>query len=409
MIGPSALIAAAGLLLIAGCALVANRRRRGRSAPGRFIGAAARVASLAEECRSGADFSHRLQGELLDWSDGSREIFLSGGAEAPLWPDHPVPQELIDHLESHLWATPESLRRAGKCRSGLDYMIEKDVAAVVCHVARSREKFLAAFSGRSSRRPFTPEELRQALGLLRIAQVGASAVRLGQELRGNERLGFYSRHGPQLAQELRNGFYLQAKLLQTIAAGRGADVLPADAELALGRLENIDRLCDHFFAVGALFNRALGPVLLNDRLEAAARELTALFADKHGVVLRLKLHTPSDLRVMAEPGLLGAAVLNLVKTRVAAIEGNLHLMLIEVVSHLDTRQVRIQVCDNGPGFAPDRAADVFAPGASGKFGGPGFGLSIARDCVEAMGGTLRLESRESGKTSFEIALERVPD
>ncbi|CAN5541323.1 hypothetical protein BH09MYX1_BH09MYX1_46160 [soil metagenome] len=52
--------------------------------------------------------------------------------------------------------------------------------------------------------------------------------------------------------------------------------------------------------------------------------------------------------------------------------------------------VRIDVADDGPGIASDLRDDVFRPLVSGRAGGTGLGLSLARRIVEAHGGTMRL-------------------
>jgi heavy metal sensor kinase len=71
----------------------------------------------------------------------------------------------------------------------------------------------------------------------------------------------------------------------------------------------------------------------------------------------------------------------------------------------------IEVCDNGPGIAPDAQRRIFdrferAGGAAepGDVGGFGLGLSIAKWAVEANGGQLRLEQTQGGGSTFRISL-----
>ncbi len=68
--------------------------------------------------------------------------------------------------------------------------------------------------------------------------------------------------------------------------------------------------------------------------------------------------------------------------------------------------VTIDVADTGPGIAPDRLEQVFQRFVkAGDSTGSGLGLSIARDLVEAHGGTIEASNREGGGAVFTI---RVP-
>jgi signal transduction histidine kinase len=68
-------------------------------------------------------------------------------------------------------------------------------------------------------------------------------------------------------------------------------------------------------------------------------------------------------------------------------------------------QVRIAVEDSGPGIPPDRLEGVFERFAkSGDSSGSGLGLSIARDLVEAHGGTITGANRPGGGAIFTIYL-----
>jgi signal transduction histidine kinase len=68
-------------------------------------------------------------------------------------------------------------------------------------------------------------------------------------------------------------------------------------------------------------------------------------------------------------------------------------------------KVRIQVADTGPGIPPDRLEQVFERFVkSGDSTGSGLGLSIARDLVEAHGGTISAANRHSGGAIFTIDL-----
>jgi signal transduction histidine kinase len=71
-------------------------------------------------------------------------------------------------------------------------------------------------------------------------------------------------------------------------------------------------------------------------------------------------------------------------------------------------QVAITVADTGPGMDPELAAHAFdrfvkAPGSKGS----GLGLSIARDIVEAHGGSISLASRPGSGTAVRLTLPQA--
>jgi signal transduction histidine kinase len=78
----------------------------------------------------------------------------------------------------------------------------------------------------------------------------------------------------------------------------------------------------------------------------------------------------------------------------------------------DAAQTRMffEVTDTGIGIAPERQDKVFESfeqadiGTSRKYGGTGLGLTITRQLVEMMGGTITLESQVERGTTFTIVL-----
>jgi signal transduction histidine kinase len=86
---------------------------------------------------------------------------------------------------------------------------------------------------------------------------------------------------------------------------------------------------------------------------------------------------------------------------------------IELWVAQDADAVAIEVADHGPGLPEDvRMAferGVRAPSHAGTAGeaGSGYGLMLARDYLEEMGGSLQLQSREGGGLVARIVLPRA--
>lgn len=67
------------------------------------------------------------------------------------------------------------------------------------------------------------------------------------------------------------------------------------------------------------------------------------------------------------------------------------------------RQLRLAISDDGPGMAPALRGRVFEPFVSGRPGGTGLGLAVARGVIERHHGTLRLAESVVG-CRFEVML-----
>jgi signal transduction histidine kinase len=84
------------------------------------------------------------------------------------------------------------------------------------------------------------------------------------------------------------------------------------------------------------------------------------------------------------------------------------LRISAVASHT---QVEIRLTDNGPGMSVDVAARVFEPFFTTKMGqgGPGLGLSIARNQVGGLlGGRISVESTHGAGTCVVLTLPLAP-
>jgi signal transduction histidine kinase len=70
-----------------------------------------------------------------------------------------------------------------------------------------------------------------------------------------------------------------------------------------------------------------------------------------------------------------------------------------VTARLGEGGVIVEICDNGPGVAPEVRERLFEPFVTTKAGrGSGLGLSISRRIVEDCGGSLELESQPGAGT-----------
>ena len=93
---------------------------------------------------------------------------------------------------------------------------------------------------------------------------------------------------------------------------------------------------------------------------------------------------------------------NLMKNATESCEGR--DPQVEVDIRMKHRNVTVLVMDRGDGLPKETKEKLFDPFFTTKIHGSGIGLSIAKQFVEARGGTLKIYDREGGGTTAEVNL-----
>ena len=184
-----------------------------------------------------------------------------------------------------------------------------------------------------------------------------------------------------------------------------------DIELAAeDREELLETIVEH----AARLNDLIANLLDMSRIQAGALsvhpEPTVLLEVLRGVVRRgaerLELDIPDTLPlVVADAGLLERVVANLVDNADRYV-GTGEKVLIR--AYTAKSRVLAEIVDHGPGVAPDRMEEIFAPFQhfdDRTTTGVGLGLAIARGFTEAMGGTLAASVTPGGGLTMTITLE----
>jgi signal transduction histidine kinase len=180
---------------------------------------------------------------------------------------------------------------------------------------------------------------------------------------------------------------------------------------ALIRMQIDGRLLDTAMKAREQIRRA-GDVVHKLRNLAARRPVTRIYDDLNEVVeeaLRIALiglppnvETRLDFAPDLPPApidrvLIEQVVINLARNAIEAMATSETRRLTLRTSRRDDG-VEICVADTGPGFASEVTDNLFQPFVTTKPSGLGLGLSICRDLIDAHGGTIRVESSETGAT-----------
>ncbi len=178
---------------------------------------------------------------------------------------------------------------------------------------------------------------------------------------------------------------------------------------ALERIKRVQRECgrlqsllDDFLGFARAQPQNLEEYPL-DRFLEELLEFLAPQARRHGVeVVQL---FDSDLPpVRIDRQYLRAAIMNLLLNALQAMEQGGRL---EVRTRRDGDWVAVDLIDTGPGMDEKTLARIFEPFFSTKPGGSGLGLPTARKIVEALGGTIQVQSEPGRGTQFTLRFPAV--
>jgi two-component system OmpR family sensor kinase len=134
-------------------------------------------------------------------------------------------------------------------------------------------------------------------------------------------------------------------------------------------------------------------------------------ADHHGAALRVDFDADDsvNVNVSGDPDLLWSALENVVRNAARhGAPGGVVAVSVRAVDGV----ARVEVCDRGPGIAPEDLAAIFQPffrsGASRTgVDGHGLGLAIAQRVVQAHDGKIVVANRDGGGLRVTITLPLV--
>lgn len=181
--------------------------------------------------------------------------------------------------------------------------------------------------------------------------------------------------------------------------------------IALEQAERLDALISEFFEI-TRYNLQAIPIE-RERVGLAfllGQIADELYPEASARNVTIEVSAPEGATAFLDPAKMARAVSNVLKNAVSfAEEGT----AVRVSAETGDDAVTIRVADNGKEISPVHLEAIFEKffredGArSSKKGGAGLGLAIAKEIVEAHGGTIRAESA-LGQTVFTISLPAAP-
>jgi two-component system nitrogen regulation sensor histidine kinase GlnL len=156
----------------------------------------------------------------------------------------------------------------------------------------------------------------------------------------------------------------------------------------------------------------LKPINILDVLEHIRRIIVAA---EPGRIEVKRDYDPSIPELMADRDMLIQAFLNIARNAVQAIDDRGEIIFRTRVDYRFTigqvahpLVLRVDIIDNGHGIPKHLGETIFLPMISDKADGSGLGLPIAQEIISRHGGTIHLQSCETGTTfSTILPLEKL--
>ncbi|HZZ83854.1 MAG TPA: CHASE domain-containing protein [Anaeromyxobacteraceae bacterium] len=200
---------------------------------------------------------------------------------------------------------------------------------------------------------------------------------------------------------------LQAHALARNAAALAPEALPSRAEGIRRSTDRMARLVETLLDLSRINAGGLSIEPVEADLSRVVHEVAERFADEaHRAGCQLVVLAPDVLGGRWDPLRLDHVVTNLVANAIKYGPGK----PVEVLLEEEGDRARLVVRDRGIGIAPVDQRRIFGrferAVAGTAFGGFGLGLWIARQTVEAHGGTISVESAAGQGATFTVVLPR---
>lgn len=325
---------------------------------------------------------------------------------------------LADHVDKSMKALSEAARHRER-RAVVDLVLLAALTLAVgvgvsIHTRRllgplERVTQRAKAVARGDLTPQVTERTDDEIGELASAfeRMVGSVAKAQNRAVANERLAAIGKMAAHVTHEIRNplsSIGLNIELLEENLAQAG---IGGESKSLLGAItrevQRLEHLSEEYLRVARLPE----PRMESEDVASKVREIVAFAKpeiDRAGLELVLTVGDEIPPALFDE-GQLRQAILNVLRNaREAMGDGG----AIDVYVRADGMSVVVGVDDRGSGIPDDVRSRIFDPFFSTKGEGTGLGLAITRQIVEAHGGSIMVEPREGGGTSFRILLPIAP-
>ncbi|RLD54903.1 MAG: sensor histidine kinase, partial [Bacteroidetes bacterium] len=163
---------------------------------------------------------------------------------------------------------------------------------------------------------------------------------------------------------------------------------------------------DSLSAIATEFsNFAKMPETKNENVDIlkVAKSSMNLYSDIKNIKIKANFNNIEKLTVLADKEKLMRVFNNLIKNAIQSIDSNKQ-GIIDIDISADNKNVLIKIVDNGKGIDEDMKRKLFEPNFTTKTSGMGLGLSIVKNIVNEINGSIWFDSELGKGTSFFVKL-----
>lgn len=241
-------------------------------------------------------------------------------------------------------------------------------------------------------------------------QLAEQVDSLRKQLREAQRLAALGTMSAMVAHEFNNLMTTVIPYAQFALEKNDETLLRRAVEKALQQAKRASQMCDRILNLATHQHLSPGPVevapLVTETIAGLGRDL-----NKDNIQVRINI--PTDLRVKANSGLLQQVLFNIVLNARQAMLGRPGTLSVEAEPLADNT-VAIRIKDTGCGIKPEDMPRIWEPFFTTRRQadrpdqrGIGLGLTICKDIIEEMEGTIAAESQPGAGTTFTITLPGI--
>ena len=384
-----------------------TRRRESPDSVRSAFMVAARESSDLGELRA------KIETRLAEWAGGTSVALLLQNPGESSFANTAMAltdSSSIEHLQTRLWVTPESLQRRPETSTTHDlnrFMESNRIGLIVASPARPKESHpvIIAMGPKADHSPWTWPETAELIDLAEAAEAAMERLFWSIQSKQGEQLYAVGILGVTMAHEIRNPLTALSAMAELLEVRHHEPEFRNTFSALLHReVERIQSIADGLRHLAA----SPDPRLSSINPTAIAREAATLFrsrAEQDGITLVVESSAPGTIALGNETVLRQVLMNLLANARDAIKSGGVPNGEIKIVIRNHRAAcIVLEVSDNGPGIDPAQRAKLFTPFSSTKVHGFGLGLAYSARLMRSLRGGLALVESSAGAT-FRLTLQ----
>ena len=229
-----------------------------------------------------------------------------------------------------------------------------------------------------------------------IGDLHLSLMQMHQEVQDNERLNKQLLAG--IAHEIKNplgGMEIYTGLLNETIPGDGEQ-----KEYIVNihqSMQQLNQVVSSYLDYARPPKSELREVYIHEVIDEIHAILEPELQDKN-----IRFEMSGEATIQSDESKLRRVFLNMLQNSLHAVPPDIGLIKIRITSL--TREVIIEVIDNGEGIPDATLGDIFNPYYTTKQKGHGLGLAISKNIIDELDGSIFVDSKEGQGTNFKITL-----